>query len=64
MLGEAYPGYFPVEDERQLAVLLDRAETDAGFLATLRRHGRVRRERMRPEHEAAVLQNLVVSLAR
>lgn len=64
MLGEDYPGYFPVGDERQLAALLDRAETDAGFLAALRRHGRARRERMRPEREAATLQDLVASLAR
>lgn len=63
MLGEDYPGYFPVGDERQLAVLLDRAETDAGFLAVLRRHGRVRREWMRPEREAAALRDLVASLA-
>ena len=63
MLGEDHPGYFPVGDERRLAILLDRAETDAGFLAALRRHGRARRERMQPAREAAALQALVAALA-
>lgn len=35
MLGEGYPGYYPVEDERALAELLIRAERDARFLAKL-----------------------------
>ena len=64
MLGEDYPGYFPLGDERQLAVLLDRAETDAGFYDALLSRGRERRERMRPEREAAALQQAVATLAR
>jgi glycosyltransferase involved in cell wall biosynthesis len=35
LLGEDYPGYFPVEDTPALARLLDRAETDTGFYQTL-----------------------------
>jgi putative glycosyltransferase (TIGR04348 family) len=35
LLGEDYPGYFPVGDTQALARLLDRAETDAGFYRTL-----------------------------
>src|SRR5262249_46894209 len=35
MLGEEYPGYFPVGDTQALADLLYRAETDAGFYESL-----------------------------
>lgn len=35
LLGEDYPGYFRVGDERHLAERLLRAETDAGYLASL-----------------------------
>ena len=38
LLGENYPGYYPVRDERALANLLIRAETDADFLASLQAH--------------------------
>ena len=59
MLGEDYPGYFPVGDERQLAKLLVRAEEDAGFYADLLRHGRTRRHLMRPEQEASRLRQVI-----
>ncbi len=36
LLGEDYPGYFPVGDTVALARLLERAEADAGFYQTLR----------------------------
>jgi len=36
LLGEDYPGYFPVGDTKALASLLQRAERDASFLSTLR----------------------------
>lgn len=36
LLGEDYPGYFPVGDTRALAQLLSRAETDAAFYVSLR----------------------------
>jgi putative glycosyltransferase (TIGR04348 family) len=36
LLGEDYPGYFPVGDTQALADLLWRAETDAAFYNTLR----------------------------
>jgi putative glycosyltransferase (TIGR04348 family) len=35
LLGEVYPGYFPVQDTAALAHLLHRAETDAAFYASL-----------------------------
>ena len=59
MLGEDYPGYFPVGDERQLAKLLAMAESDAGFYADLLRHCRTRRELMRPEQEASRLRQAI-----
>lgn len=59
MLGEDYPGYFPVGDERQLARLLSRAETDPDFYADLLSHARQRRGLMRPEQEASRLRQVV-----
>lgn len=59
MLGEDYPGYFPVGDERQLATLLSRAENDADFYAELVRHAHRRRQLMRPEQEGSRLRQLV-----
>jgi putative glycosyltransferase (TIGR04348 family) len=38
LLGEDYPGYFPVGDTRALAALLRRAEADAGFYRRLKTH--------------------------
>ncbi|KXS50709.1 MAG: group 1 glycosyl transferase [Marinobacter sp. T13-3] len=35
LLGDDYPGYFPPKDEKALAQLMRRAETDPGFLAEL-----------------------------
>lgn len=59
MLGADYPGYFPAGDERQLARMLATAESDPDFYADLVRHCRVRRELMRPEHEASRLRQAV-----
>lgn len=36
LLGQDYPGYFPVGDTRALADLLTRAETNAGFYSDLK----------------------------
>ncbi len=35
LLGEDYPGYFPVGDEHALAAIIHRAEADSDFLKTL-----------------------------
>jgi hypothetical protein len=43
MLGGSYHGYYPAGDARALAKLLGKAESDAGFLATLRRQCAARR---------------------
>jgi len=62
MLGEDYPGYFPLGDERSLARLLSRAESDAEFYAELVSHGQRRRPLMRPEQEASRLRQAVAEL--
>jgi len=59
MLGEGYPGYFPVGDERRLARLLSMAENDPDFYADLLAHARQRRALMRPEQEASRLRQAV-----
>jgi putative glycosyltransferase (TIGR04348 family) len=59
MLGDDYPGYFPLGDHARLGALMAAAERDAGFYAELLRHARIRRERMRPQREAAALCRLV-----
>jgi putative glycosyltransferase (TIGR04348 family) len=59
MLGEDYPGYFPVGDERRLARLLSMAETNPDFYASLLSHARQRRGLMRPEQEASRLRQAV-----
>ena len=59
MLGEDYPGYFPVGDEHRLARLLSMAEDAPDFYADLLRHGRARRGLMRPEQEASRLRQVV-----
>jgi len=59
MLGEDYPGYFPLGDERQLARLMSMAETDPDFYANLLNHARQRRGLMRPEQEASRLRQAV-----
>ena len=38
LLGADYPGYYPLGDEKALADLLLRAETEPGFLAGLEKH--------------------------
>lgn len=59
MLGENYPGYFPVGDERELARLMTKAEAEADFYADLLGHARQRRQLMRPEQEASRLRQAV-----
>jgi putative glycosyltransferase (TIGR04348 family) len=59
MLGEDYPGYFPVGDERKLARLMSMAENDPDFYASLVNHARQRRCLMRPEQEASRLRQAV-----
>ena len=59
MLGEDYPGYYDAGDERELAQLLHRAETDGAFYETLNHHCQVRRHLILPERERAALGTLI-----
>ena len=53
LLGEDYPGYFPVEDTAALSEQIQRAERDQGFYARLAEHCRARAPLFAPEREAA-----------
>jgi len=59
LLGEDYPGYFPVGDARALATLLDRAETDPHLLGQLRDACARRAHLFRPEVELAAWRDLL-----
>jgi len=59
MLGDSYPGYYPLEDERRLAQLITRAENDPEFYAELVRECRNRRALMTPQREASSVRQLV-----
>ena len=63
MLGEDYPGYYPVGDEEALAQLLRRAETDDAFYETLKARCEARRYLVLPEQERAALGSLVKEAA-
>ncbi len=51
LLGEEYPGYFPVGNTEALAALLHRAETDAAFYDDLRARGEGLRWLADPDEE-------------
>lgn len=51
LLGEDYPGYYPVKDTDALRALLQRAETDQGFLQQLNEQGAKRKHLFAPERE-------------
>jgi putative glycosyltransferase (TIGR04348 family) len=59
LLGERYPGYFPVGDTRALRQLLLRAERDRAFYRRLERACAVRAQRVHPARERAALAALI-----
>jgi glycosyltransferase involved in cell wall biosynthesis len=59
MLGEDYPGYYPVGDEKALALLLERAESDSAFYESLKAWSTARRPLTLPEHERNALGDLL-----
>jgi putative glycosyltransferase (TIGR04348 family) len=59
MLGENYPGYYPVDDEEALSRLLYRAETDGAFYENLEAGCEARKHLVLPEREKAVLGRVV-----
>ena len=64
MLGEDYNGYYAVEDERRLAKLLQRMETDRGFCAALKKQCAARLPLVYEKREAASLGKLVKDISR
>lgn len=62
MLGRAYPGYFRMGDERELARLIRRAALDPAFYARLKRLTAARRPRFLPSAERAALRALLAGL--
>ena len=63
ILGEDYPGYFPVGDTRALADLMLRCEKDDLFLRRLRRHCSERAALVDPERERRSWGELLAELA-
>jgi glycosyltransferase involved in cell wall biosynthesis len=55
LLGSAYAGYFPVEDEGALARLIERAAEDAVFYRRLKKQLKALREMVAPRSEARAL---------
>jgi putative glycosyltransferase (TIGR04348 family) len=62
LLGEDYPGYYPVADESALATLLYRAEKIPAFYASLQKHVDLRRELITPAREKQSIHELVSGL--
>jgi putative glycosyltransferase (TIGR04348 family) len=62
MLGADYAGYYPCGDERALAQLLWRAESDADFYSQLQAQCAARRPLFTPEQERAALERLLAGL--
>jgi putative glycosyltransferase (TIGR04348 family) len=59
MLGEDYPGYYPLADDAALSVLLDRAAGDKRFYGLLKKKLKERRKLFAPAAERAVLARVV-----
>jgi putative glycosyltransferase (TIGR04348 family) len=62
LLGEEYPGYFPVGDTQALSDLLGHAETDAGFYASLTSWCERRAALVNPANERRAWQDLLHEL--
>ncbi|MBI2296579.1 MAG: TIGR04348 family glycosyltransferase [Betaproteobacteria bacterium] len=62
MLGPRYAGYYPVEDERALARLMWRAESDPAFYRLLRSQCRARRALIAPRRERDGLKRLLAEV--
>jgi len=63
MLGEDYPGYYPVGDEKALALLLEQTETDTAFHELLKARCAARRPLTLPERERGALGGLIEEVA-
>lgn len=61
LLGGQYPGYYPARDTAGLQQLLLRAETEPGYLETLREHCIARAGLFTPESEKSALESVIRS---
>jgi glycosyltransferase involved in cell wall biosynthesis len=59
LLGGRYPGYYPVESDRALAGLIERARTDHVFMGILGKAVKKRRALVRPAAERRALKALL-----
>jgi len=64
ILGENYNGYYPVEDERKLSMLLQRLETERAFCAALKKQCAARLPLVQEKREAASLEKLLKDIRR
>jgi glycosyltransferase involved in cell wall biosynthesis len=62
LLGKDYGGYYPVENEKALAALLHRAETDPAYLRGLATQIRKLQPKFRPAREVTAWRNLLKDL--
>jgi putative glycosyltransferase (TIGR04348 family) len=62
LLGKDYLGYFPVGNEKALARLLHRAETDQLFYKRIQEQVRKLQKLVRPNHERSSIQKLLTRL--
>jgi hypothetical protein len=62
LLGDDYPGYYPVGDTAALTALLSRVETDPDFLDQLTRHCAARAPMFTPEAERDSWRTLLARL--
>lgn len=62
LLGERYPAYFPFADERALAALLSRAQSDPAWLAALESAVKQRRHEVDPATERDAIARLLDEL--
>jgi len=64
LLGEDYPGFFPVDESPALAELLWRCESDAAFFGELRKAAASRKALFHPLAEASALDAAIQKLSR
>jgi len=62
MLGDDYPGYYPLQDEDALAALLTRAAADAAYLGELHARVAARRPLIYPAREIEAWRVLLADL--
>ncbi len=63
LLGEKYPGYFPIGDTAELSRLLERCERDTAFYHRLQSACRRRSARLSPERERTAWRTLIQELS-